>query len=80
MSLPLMATLPATNGTLPADAFSYVDYGPRLTATTWSLTACAALFLGMRLLSKLWRSRSVWWDDYVLIASWVCSCHPHHPP
>lgn len=70
MSFLAKVTLPE-NGTLPSSAFTYVDYGPRLTATTWSLTAFAALFLCLRLLSKLWRSRSVWWDDHALIASWV---------
>ena len=74
MSIPLKITVDASlNGTAQLPTLPYVDYGPRLTATTWSLTAFAALFLGLRLFSKLWRKRPLWWDDHILIASWVCS-------
>jgi len=48
-----------------------VDYGPQLNITIWFLTLFSTLFLGLRIYCKLWRSRSMWWDDYVLIASWV---------
>ncbi|SPO01697.1 uncharacterized protein DNG_04370 [Cephalotrichum gorgonifer] len=48
-----------------------VDHGPRFITTTWSLTALAAFFLGLRIFSKAWRKKQIWWDDYVLIASWI---------
>jgi len=54
------------------------DYGPQLTYTIWLLTALAAVFLALRIFCKLWRHRSVWWDDYILIASWVGANPP--PP
>lgn len=49
------------------------DYGPHLNRTIWILTTLSALFLGLRLYCKHWRCRSLWWDDYVLVASWVSS-------
>src|SRR5581483_10206678 len=47
------------------------NLGPYLNRVIWSLAALSGLFLGLRLFSKLWRHRALWWDDYVLIASWV---------
>lgn len=38
----------------------------------WFLTALAALFLGLRIYCKKYRGRGLWWDDYVLVISWVC--------
>jgi hypothetical protein len=48
------------------------DRGPRLVASCWSLTAAAAIFLAMRVYCKIWRGRGLWWDDHLLIISWVC--------
>ena len=47
------------------------DYGPQLNMTIWFLTGVSALFLGLRIYCKIWRNRSVWWDDYLLVLSWV---------
>ncbi|KAJ5875716.1 uncharacterized protein N7473_013063 [Penicillium subrubescens] len=47
------------------------DRGPRLVASCWSLTAAAAIFLAMRVYCKIWRGRGLWWDDHLLIISWV---------
>ncbi|KAJ9136866.1 Integral membrane protein [Pleurostoma richardsiae] len=47
------------------------NYGPQLNFTIWLLTALSALFLGLRVYCKFFRHRGLWWDDYVLIASWV---------
>jgi len=48
-----------------------VDYGPQVNFTMWLLTALAAMFLALRLYCKFLRHRGLWWDDHVLIASWV---------
>ncbi|KAK4119115.1 hypothetical protein N657DRAFT_650534 [Parathielavia appendiculata] len=51
--------------------------GPYLNRVIWTLAALSGLFLGLRLFSKLWRHRGLWWDDHFLIASWlalVISC------
>lgn len=48
------------------------DYGPAFAAAIWILTILAAWFLGLRMYAKRTRSRRTWWDDYFLIAAWVC--------
>ena len=52
------------------------DYGPMLNRTTWFLVLLATLLLGLRVYCKLWRRRGLWWDDWVLVASWVRYPHP----
>ncbi|ROV91508.1 hypothetical protein VMCG_09430 [Cytospora schulzeri] len=46
------------------------DLGPVLMATCWAMTGIAAAFLGTRLYVKLTAHRGMWWDDYLLLASW----------
>jgi len=48
-----------------------VDYGPQINFTIWLLTALSAAFLALRVYCKFLRHRGLWWDDYILIASWV---------
>lgn len=45
--------------------------GPRVNATDWALTGLAAFFVALRIGCKIKGHRSLWWDDYVLIASFV---------
>ncbi|OIW34074.1 hypothetical protein CONLIGDRAFT_711873 [Coniochaeta ligniaria NRRL 30616] len=47
------------------------DVGPYLLRVIWVLAALSGLFLGLRLYSKLWRRRPLWWDDYFLVAAWL---------
>ncbi|KAF4125990.1 hypothetical protein GMORB2_1236 [Geosmithia morbida] len=47
------------------------DRGARLVACCWSMAAAAGILLAMRIYCKLWRSKGLWWDDYILIASWT---------
>ena len=67
MNLPLRVRV----DTPPVIGDASENRGPRLLATTWTLTAFAAIFLGLRIASKLWRRNALWWDDYVLVVSWV---------
>jgi hypothetical protein len=46
--------------------------GPTLLATIWTLIAISGIFLALRVYCRLSRARSLWWDDIILIASWVC--------
>ncbi|GAW12217.1 hypothetical protein ANO14919_015780 [Xylariales sp. No.14919] len=46
-------------------------FGVVLNAVNWTLTALAAVFLALRVYCKLSRSRGLWWDDYILIASFA---------
>ncbi|KAK4039111.1 hypothetical protein C8A01DRAFT_36944 [Parachaetomium inaequale] len=45
--------------------------GPEANAVAWSLLATAGAFLGLRLYCKYLGHRGLWWDDKLLIASWV---------
>lgn len=54
-----------------AKAIPSVDYGPQVNFTMWLLTALAAMFLALRVYCKILRHRGLWWDDHILIASWV---------
>ncbi|KAK3346864.1 hypothetical protein B0T25DRAFT_613518 [Lasiosphaeria hispida] len=47
------------------------DYGPQVNFTIWFLTALSAAFLALRVYCKFLRHRGLWWDDHVLIGSWV---------
>jgi hypothetical protein len=53
-----------------------VDYGPQINTTIWFLTAVSAIFLGLRLYCKIWRNRSIWWDDGMLVLAWVSAPSP----
>ena len=48
-----------------------VGLGPYLLRVIWVLGGLSTVLLGLRIFSKLWRRRPLWWDDYVLIAAWV---------
>lgn len=47
------------------------DFGPQINVTIWFLTALSASFLALRVYCKFLRHRGLWWDDYLLILSWV---------
>jgi hypothetical protein len=53
------------------DGLSHEDYGPQLNFTIWFLVGLSSLFLGVRIYCKALRNRGLWWDDHILIASWV---------
>ena len=52
-------------------ALPHDDARPRLKAIIWSLIAISGAFLGLRIYCKFLRRGRLWWDDYMLIASWV---------
>jgi hypothetical protein len=37
----------------------------------WSMLAVSSVFLAMRVYCRAFRTRAMWWDDYLLIAGWV---------
>jgi len=45
----------------------------RLNTSIWVLLSMATAFLGLRVYCKFNGHRGLWWDDWVLIASWVGS-------
>jgi len=40
----------------------------------WMFVTVSAIIMALRIYCKLIGSRRLWWDDYVLIASWVSRC------
>lgn len=59
---------------LPRDApdgVIYTDPSRMLNAGIWSLFMGASVFLGLRLYTKFSRHTGLWYDDYILISSWL---------
>lgn len=71
--LPFLNFTPEELALLPRD-----DLGPTLLVSIWGLQVLCSLVLALRLYCKVARSRGMWWDDYVLILSWV-RLLPHTP-
>ncbi|KAF6803662.1 hypothetical protein CSOJ01_10738 [Colletotrichum sojae] len=46
--------------------------GPLIGGVTWFLCFFCGTFLALRLYAKLSRGQKLWWDDWILIFSWVC--------
>src|SRR5690349_15135447 len=75
------ASPPAGGGAPPAGpppmtpeqfaALPHDSLGPKLNAVIWTLTSFAAVFLALRIYCKTVLARGLWWDDWILIASWV---------
>ncbi|KAK0702574.1 hypothetical protein B0T21DRAFT_431637 [Apiosordaria backusii] len=57
--------------TEPITPEPFDDYSPVLNFVIWVLAAYATIFISLRLWGKFHRGRHLWWDDYLLIASWV---------
>ena len=76
--VPGAAPTPEQLASLPHD-----NQGIKMNAVSWFLCGIATLILALRLSAKLWRQKRLWWDDYILIAAWVCErpgplfCSPH---
>lgn len=49
----------------------FIDPTARVNGGIWTLFLAATAFLGLRLWCKIDRKHGLWWDDYILIASWV---------
>jgi hypothetical protein len=63
----MSSNAPVDPALLPHD-----DTGPEVRVTVWILTAVAALFFGLRLYCRWLKSRRIFWEDWVLGASFVC--------
>lgn len=49
------------------------DRSKKVQIVIWLLIALSGLFLALRVYCKFLRHRGLWWDDNLLIASWVSS-------
>ncbi|CAJ2511703.1 Uu.00g073280.m01.CDS01 [Anthostomella pinea] len=45
--------------------------GPLLNGSVWTLVVMSLVFLALRLWCKYLSHRGLWWDDHILIISWV---------
>jgi hypothetical protein len=71
MQHPHHASLTQHTGRATEDETGHENLGPYLLRVVWPLAALSTLFLGLRAYCKLSRRHRLWWDDYILIASWV---------
>ncbi|KAK3905539.1 hypothetical protein C8A05DRAFT_41503 [Staphylotrichum tortipilum] len=53
-------------------AFPHDNGASRLLGSIWALSVLATIFLALRVYCRLLKRQSLWWDDGILIASWVC--------
>lgn len=54
------------------------DYGQTINAVIWSQVGASLFFLCLRLYCKFKKRSGLWWDDHVLVASWVRSVYPSY--
>lgn len=47
------------------------DPAPRVVASIWAMISVSTVFLLLRVYCKRVRTRGMWIDDHILIASWV---------
>ncbi|KAI6599137.1 hypothetical protein MCOR12_005109 [Pyricularia oryzae] len=52
-------------------SFPHEDFGPQVNYAIWMMTALSAVFLALRVYCKFLRHKGLWWDDHVLIISWI---------
>ena len=45
--------------------------GLEVNVALWTLTFVSLLFLSLRLYCKSYKHKDLWWDDWILILSWV---------
>lgn len=53
------------------EVHSFVNPYKEMNAGLWSLFAGATVFLGLRVWVKITRRHGLWYDDYILLVSWV---------
>lgn len=51
---------------------SYVNPEVPLNLGLWFLYAGATFFLALRVWIKVTRRHGLWWDDWILLVTWVC--------
>lgn len=60
-----------TNSTTAAMPDFDNDPAPVVISAMWSMLAVSTVFLALRVYCRAFRTRAMWWDDYLLIAGWV---------
>ncbi len=57
-------------------ALPHDNSAPQLLASIWALAGIATAFLCLRLFCRILKRKALWWDDAILIASWVSARTP----
>lgn len=52
-------------------SFPPAQIPPIVNGSVWTLLGVATIFLVLRLYCRVVRSKQLWWDDYILVASWA---------
>ncbi|EMD67599.1 hypothetical protein COCSADRAFT_197370 [Bipolaris sorokiniana ND90Pr] len=47
------------------------NHGPLILGISWVFTIFSGIFLGFRFYAKVTRRQGLWWDDHVLLTSWI---------
>ncbi|KAK9415249.1 hypothetical protein SUNI508_02097 [Seiridium unicorne] len=63
---PMISSGQVVNPSLPHD-----NFGPQVNVCVWVLSSMAAAWLILRVYYKFLRQKRLWWDNYILIASWL---------
>lgn len=58
------------------DEVQYISPEKEVNAGLWTLWAGATLFLGLRIWCKVTRRTGLWYDDWMLVISWVRTFYP----
>jgi hypothetical protein len=58
-------------------AHHYVDPSVELNTGLWTLFAGATAFLALRIWIKITRRHGLWYDDHILLVTWVCFSHQY---
>lgn len=60
-----------TSSTVARAYIDFVNPSSQVNGGIWSLFVGTTAFLALRIWCKITRRHGLWWDDYILIASWV---------
>jgi hypothetical protein len=59
------------NSSSDVTMLTFVDPTKEVNVGLWCLFGGASVFLGLRIWVKFTRLQGLWYDDYILVASWV---------
>lgn len=65
----MSASIPRSH--IKGETHPYISPVKEINVGIWTLFTGASLFLGLRLWCKISRRYGMWFDDYILIVSWV---------
>jgi len=49
-----------------------VSVGRRYIVAVWTMVAVSGVFISLKILARARRRMRLWWDDYLMVMSWVC--------